>query len=131
MEDRTINIIMITKRFGDVVSVREHIAKYMSEECKYPIDGYTEGILYGIVYNAFFDYLYSSSKERAVTCMRAFIDEYRSKSDMDRMISALSKIQVAEKMKDCYRIGNGDIYHYLDGWHDTKLTAKIEAGEWT
>ena len=131
MQDRTVNIILITKRFTRIQDVKEHIAKYMSEECDTPIETYTDRILCSIVRQAFFDYLWSASKERVITCIREFIEESRSEKDLDRMLSAMCHIQVAEKIEDAFKSGNGDLYHYIDGWHDTEFTQRLDKGEWT
>ena len=123
MEDRTVNIILITKRFGGVQNMKEHIAKYMSEECVCDIKVYTEPVLFSIVKCAFFDYLCSASPRRAVICMREFFDAHHYEKDLDRMLMALGMVQVAERV--------GGYLQYIDGWHDTELTKKIDSGSWT
>ena len=122
MEDRTVNIILITKRFGGVENIKQHIAKYMSEECDCPIETYTESLLNGIVRVAFFDYLINASHSRAISCMREFLDTHMDK-DIDRMIMALCMVQVAETVNYSYQ--------YIDGWHDTTFTKMVDNGEWS
>lgn len=130
MQDRTVNIILIAKRFGEIQDIKERIAKYMSEECDTPVETYTDGILYSIVRQAFFDYLWSASKERAIACIWNFIEKPLGK-DLDRMLFAMCGIQVAEKVEDAFKGLNGDLYHYIDSWHDTEFTQRLDKGEWT
>ena len=122
MEDRTVNIILITKRFGGMENIKHHIAKYMSEECDCPIETYTDSLIYGIIKVAFFDYLRNASHTRAISCIREFIDT-RMDKDVDRMIMALGMVQVAETIDG--------LYQYIDGWHDTTFTKMVDNGEWS
>ncbi len=54
MEDRTVNIIMLTKRCCGLEQTKKAIARYMSEECNCPVSTYTESILYIICKTAYF-----------------------------------------------------------------------------
>jgi len=124
MEDRTINIILITKRFGEPNNVKKAIAKYMSEECNCPIEIYTDDILISILRNAMYDFLHNASrKQDIIAFIRWIIDECCSYDKMiDRIIIAMSMIQVCEKQDWSYV--------ELHGWHETAFTRKLDNEEW-
>lgn len=122
LEDRTVNIILLAKRFGVPENVKRAIAKYMSEECWCPVERYTDEVLYSIVKNAAFDFLHHASRRSdAVAFFRQYLDALYEKS-VDRMIIALSMIQVCEK--------DGWEYKTINGWHETEFTKKLDAEEW-
>ena len=121
MDDRTVNIMLIAKRCGSVESMKRNIAKYMSEECACPIEVYDDRILYSIVKNAFLDFCRSAATIHAVSAMRNFFE--LDGSDLDRMILSLGLAQVAS------RDISGSVF-YINGWHDTEFTEKVDKGEW-
>ena len=125
MEDRTINIILITKRFGKPNNVKKAIAKYMSEECNCPIEVYTDSILMSVLKEAMYDFLHNASrKQDMIAFIRWIIDECRDYYKMiDRIIIAMSMIQVCEKQ-------DWD-YVELHGWHETEFTRKLDNEEWS
>jgi len=124
MEDRTINIILITKRFGYIENVKQAIAKYMSEECNCPVETYTDNVLIGILKEAMLDFLHSASRKQDVIAFTRRIVEggFDCGKMIDRLIFAMSMIQVCEK-KDWE-------YVNLHGWHDTEFTKKLDNEEW-
>jgi len=121
LEDRTVNIMLITKRFGGVNNIKEHIAKYMSEECWCPIEVYTDSVLYDIVKTAFLDYIRNTTSNMAAASVREFLE--KDGQDLERMILTLGLAQVAER--------KGEAWYYINGYHDTKFTEKLESGQWT
>lgn len=124
MNDRTINIILITKRFGEPNNVKKAIAKYMSEECNCPIETYTESILMSIIKEAVFDFLRNASrKSDMIAFTREIVEEYRYNSMLDKIIIAFSMIQVCEK--------DGWEYKNLHGWHETEFTKRLDNEEWS
>jgi len=119
MEDRTINIIFITKRFCGPERAKKAIAKYMSEECMSPFETYTESILMIILRNAMFDFLNHVSRKQDYIAFIREIVESRHEKMIDKLIVALSFIQV--------RFAG----EYLHGWHETEFTRKVENKEWS
>ena len=124
MEDRTINIILITKRFGPPNIVKKAIAKYMSEECNCPIETYTDSILMSIIKEAMFDFLHNASrKSDMIAFTREIVEGHWGYNNMlDRIIIALGMIQVREK--------DGWEYKDLHGWHETEFTKRLDNDEW-
>ena len=124
MEDRTINIILITKRFGEPNNVKKAIAKYMSEECDCPIETYTDRVLMSIIKEAMFDFLHNASRKRdMIAFIREIVDGHRGYDKMiDRIIIAMAMIQVCEKQ--------GWNYVKLHGWHETEFTKRLDNEEW-
>ena len=124
MEDRTINIILITKRFGKPDNVKKAIAKYMSEECDCPIETYTDDVLISILRNAMFDFLHNASRRQDIIAfIREIVDGHCGYDKMiDRIIIAMAMIQVCEKQ--------GWDYAELHGWHETEFTKKLDNEEW-
>jgi hypothetical protein len=124
MNDRTINIILITKRFGKPNNVKKAIAKYMSEECNCPIETYTDSILMSILKEAMFDFLHNASrKSDMIAFTREIVEEHRYDSMLDKIIIAFSMIQVCEK--------DGWEYKNLHGWHETEFTKRLDNEEWS
>lgn len=124
MEDRTINIILITKHFGKLDTIKRAIAKYMSEECNCPIEIYTDNILMSIVKEAMFDFLHNASrKSDMIAFIREIVEAYRYDSMLDKIIIAFSMIQVCEK--------DGWEYKNLHGWHETEFTKRLDNEEWS
>ena len=121
MDDRTVNIMLIAKRSGGIESMKRNIAKYMSEECACPVGVYTERVLYGIVKTAFLDFCKSAATVHSVAAMRNFLELHGT--DLERMIIALGLAQVASTYDD------GSVY-YINSWHDTEFTKKVDKGEW-
>lgn len=123
MEDRTINIILITKRFGPPNIVKKAIAKYMSEECNCPIETYTDSILMSIIKEAMFDFLHNASrKSDIIAFIREIVEEPRYDSMLDKIIVAFAMMQVCEK--------DGWEYKNLHGWHETEFTKRLDNDEW-
>lgn len=116
MEDRTINIIMITKRVYGMEDIKKAIAQYMSEECLCPKSVYTDFIIYSIVKEAFLDYLHSASHIRSVAIVRELL-EAPYPDDLDRMLAVLGKVQVSEQISGHWQ--------YIDGWHDTSFSTML------
>ena len=123
MEDRTINIILLSKRSGTLKNVKKAIAQYMSEECCCPIEVYTDKILFTIVEDAVFDFLYHVSRKRDYISFFRKIIEADCDTMLDRMLLAMGMIQVAEEV-------NGE-FRYINGWHDTDFTKKLDTNKWT
>lgn len=124
MEDRTINIILITKRFGEPSNIKKAIAKYMSEECDCPIEIYTDDVLISILRNAMFDFLHNASrKQDIIAFIREIVDGHQGYDKMiDRIIIAMAMIQVLEKDEWEYK--------HLHGWHETEFTKRLDNEEW-
>ena len=118
MDDRTINIILIVKSFNTLSDVKKYIAIYMGEECRMPSDIYKGAVLYSVVVEAYLDYLNCAEHERAIGCVRRFFNNECPKDDVDRMLTALRFIRVAER--DEY----GNI-RPIDTWHSTYYTPRI------
>ena len=60
MDKRTFNIIMVCKghhNFGKDLTLKQAVARYMSETCICPIEAYTDNVLRGIVWEAFTDFM--------------------------------------------------------------------------
>ena len=123
IEDRTANIILLTKRFGEPDNVKKAIAQYMSEECICPIETYTESILFGIIRNAAYDFLHHVSRRSDAVRFVRELTECRYEKMIDRLIVALAMIQVCEK--DSWE------YKNINGWHETEFTKKLDAELWT
>lgn len=123
MQDRTVNIILISKRFGSFDHVKKAIAQYMSEECCCPVEVYTDRILFSIVENAMFDFLHHASRKcDCIAFIREIVESDYEKM-LDRLLWAMCAMQVAENV-------NGE-YKYINGWHDTDFTKKLDADKWT
>ena len=118
MSDRTVNIIAITKHYGDLDTVKKEIANYMSKECLTAAETYTDWILYSIIKEAYLDYLHYAAQNRAVACVRELLETSFADKLIDRMLRALQSIRVAERREDGY--------HYIDSWHETKFTKELE-----
>ena len=124
MEDRTINIILITKRFGPPAIVKRAIAKYMSEECNCPVEIYTDSILMSIMKEAMFDFLHNASrKSDIIAFIREIVEEHRYDSMLDKIIIAFGMMQICEK--------DGWEYKDLHGWHETEFTKRLDNEEWS
>ena len=123
MEDRTINIILLTKRFGEPDNVKRAIAQYMSEECDCPITVYTNGIIATILRNAMLDFLNSASRKQDIIAFsRELVTDHGYDDIASRIIIAMAMIQVCEKQ--------GWDYVKLHGWHETEFTKKLDNEEW-
>ena len=90
MDDRTLNIIFIIKRY--INDAFHMIAKYMSIECICPIEYYTASTLRGIVQCAFLDYIRHVPSIEAYKATREFLNA--DGSDLERMVIALELCQV-------------------------------------
>ena len=121
MEDRTVNIIYIAKRCGNINRAKRFIAKYLADECRMPAVVYTNTVLFTIVKEAFLDYLRHAEQNRAASCVRTYFDAMSSMDELDRMLIALSLVRVAES--NSY----GDRW-YIDTWRDTEYMDAID--EW-
>ena len=122
LDDRTVDIIMITKRFANPSAIKPAIAQYMSETCGCPVEEYTDGLLYRIVSEAVYDFLRCcSERQDAIAFWRTFI-ESRYEKDIDRMICALSMVQVCRRFDWDYKT--------INGWHETEFSEKLDKGEW-
>ena len=95
----------------------------MSEECDSPVEVYTDRILFSIVENAMFDFLHNASRKCDYIAFIREIVEADCDKMLDRLLLAMGMMQVAEKV-------NGK-YQYINGWHDTDFTKKLDADEWT
>ena len=122
LEDRTVNIILLAKRFGEPENVKKAIAQYMSEECLCPIDTYTDNIILGIVRNATYDFLHHASRRQDTVAFVRALTDCRYEKMVDNMIVALAMIQVCDK--------DGWEYKTLNGWHETDFTKKLDSDEW-
>ena len=119
LQDRTVNIMMIAKRFP-ISRMKSEIARYMSEECGTPVECYTDGILCSIVRHAFFDWLQCSDKSRTMAAIRCYfecVDE--GHPTMECMLIALGLSQVAEIKEDGQ-------HYYICGFHDTEFSRKLD-----
>ena len=119
LQDRTVNIMMIAKRFP-ISRMKSEIARYMSEECGTPTECYTDGILCTIVRHAFFDWLQCSDKSRTMAAIRCYfecVDE--GHPTMECMLIALGLSQVAEIKEDGQ-------HYYICGFHDTEFSRKLD-----
>lgn len=119
LQDRTVNIMMIAKRFP-ISRMKSEIARYMSEECGTPVECYTDTILYSIIKNAFFDWLQCGDKERTMAAIHRYfecVDEGHSTTEC--MLIALGSSQVAEITEDGQR-------YYICGFHDTDFSRKLD-----
>lgn len=117
LSDRTVDIIMITKRVP-VNKMKQTIAKYMSDTCGCPISVYTDDLIYSVVKNAFFDFLYHAEKPSVMALVRNFFECFGAgDDDCLKMLIALGMTQIAERDE------NGQL-HYINGFHntDTKFT---------
>lgn len=121
LQDRTVNIMMIAKRFP-IDKAASEIAKYMAEECGSPADKYTDSIIFSIVKNAFFDWLWCCDKNRTMALIRTYFDCIDEPSQLNRMLIALALSQVAE-------IDNDGNCHEICGFHETDFTKKLKATE--
>lgn len=121
LQDRTVNLLLLTKRFGRPDRVKKAIAKYMSEECDCNINRYTDGIIFSILKEAMFDFMQHARHRDMIAFIREFI-ESRYDKDVERLIIAMSMTQVKAKI-------NGE-YHEINGWHETEFTQKIDAQQW-
>ena len=122
LEDRTCNIILLCKRFGEPDNVKKAIAQYMSEECWCEIETYTEPVLYSILRTAMFDFLHHASRKKDTCGFVRELTEGRFPKLIDNMIIAFGMMQVKEKQD----------WEYVDinGWHETEFTKKLDAEEW-
>lgn len=121
--DRSVNIIMLTKRFGKPDEVKKAIAQYMSEECDCPIEVYTDSVLYSIVKEAVFDFIRCANERGS---MIAFFREYLDanyEKDVDRLIIALSMARVAI-------IDITGQTETINGWHETEFTKSLDTDGW-
>ena len=112
LQDRTVNIMMITKRYP-VEEWKSEIAKYMSEECGCPIEAYTDRVIFKIVNEAFFDYVYCCDKERTMAVLHEFFSREQM-GHLEPVLMALSLAQIAE-------IDPDGSYHYICGYHETEF----------
>jgi hypothetical protein len=94
----------------------------MSEECRCPIEVYTDKILFTIVEGAVFDFLHHVSRKCDYISFFREIIEADCDTMLDRMLLAMGMIQVAEEV-------NGE-FRYINGWHDTDFTKKLDANKW-
>ena len=131
MEDRTVNIIMLTKRCCGLEQTKKAIALYMSEECNCPVSTYTESVLYSIVKTAFFDYMWCAGHERYIATLREMIETNFADKMIDRMLLALGMTRVADTGK-LYMKHNGDwdngveVLKYIDGFHSTPFSNQLD-----
>lgn len=103
MEDRSINIIFIIKRYGD--DAAKMIARYMSIECGSPIDCYTASVLRIVVMAVFLDYIRHSPVIRTLALMDIFL--HSDGDDLTRMMIALGGVPVRTR-DGCYIQGFRD-----------------------
>lgn len=122
MQDRTVNIILIAKRFGKFDNIKKAIATYMSEECCCPIEVYTERLLFNIVEDAMFDFFHHASRRCDYIAFVREIVEADCEKMLERILIAMGMIQVAEEVSGAFQ--------YINGWHDTDFTKKIDNNEW-
>lgn len=109
MERRTSNIILIVKgnhNYGEEVTEKEAIAKYMSETCSYPEELYTYSMILRIVRDVVLDYIDSCDKSSAL--LWDYFDSI-CKDEIDKWISALKHIQVREGNK------------YINGFNENNI----------
>lgn len=122
LQDRSANIILITKRFGKPDNVKKAIAKYMSEECRCPVELYTDDVLYRIVKETVYDFIHHATRRSDVSSFFTYFLDSMYDKILDRMIIGLAMIQVC--MKDGWE------YKDINGWHETEFTRKLDSGEW-
>lgn len=118
LQDRTVNIMMIAKRFP-ADRWKSEIAKYMSEECGCPIETYTNHVIFRIVNEAFFDYVYCCDKQRTMAVLRNYFGCENGNQFTERMLIALGLAQVAEIYPD-------GSHHYICGYHETEFGRKLD-----
>lgn len=123
LEDRTVNIVLLTKRFG-MNDVKKAIAQYMSEECGCPIEVYSDSILYDIVKTAMYDILRCSSNVSYTIAFIREMIETRQSTMLDRFLYSMAMMQVAIRKND------GELV-CINGWHDTEFSKKLDADAWT
>lgn len=122
MSDRSVNIILITKRFDTFKEIKQAIALYMSEECICPIAAYTDSILFNIVEDVMFDFFHHASERHHIIAFTRTIVESDCETMLNKMLLALSLTRVAD-------VNDGKV-KYINGWHDTDFTKKLDANEW-
>lgn len=123
MTDRSVNIILITKYFERFEGIKMAIAQYMHEECLTPIDVYSDGILFNIVKDVMFDFFHHTTEKSYIISFVRYIIDCDYESMLDKILAALSLIRVADV--------KGEKCEYINGWHETDFTQKLEANEWT
>ena len=120
MEDRTVNIIMISKRYYWTEEF-DGIADYMSRECCVKKNIYTPEMIEEIIKHAFLDYIRCAHASRVITLMNNFFDPlFKDKGDGHRMMRAFGLAQVAE-----HNDATGT-WHYIDGFHHTEYMDILE-----
>ena len=120
MEDRTVNIIMISKRYYWTEEF-DGIAKYMSRECGVKKDTYTTEMIEGIIKNAFLDYIRCAHTSRVIALINNFLDPlFKDKGDGHRMMHAFGLAQIAEHSN------TDDTWYYIDGFHHTEYMDVLE-----
>lgn len=116
LSDRTVNIITISKRFSSFVDRRRAVIKYMAEECGSNPEAYDDFIIFSVVKEAFLDYLSVAQPVYANTCVRTLL-ENTSGTDTERMLAAMSDIQIGVIVDNQLR--------FINGWHKTRFMDKI------
>ena len=116
LSDRTVDIITISKRFSSFVDRRRAVIKYMSEECGSNPEAYDDFIIFSVVKEAFLDYLSVAQPVYANTCVRTLL-ENTSGTDTERMLAAMSDIQIGVIVDNQLRL--------INGWHNTRFMDKI------
>lgn len=122
MEDRTVNIILLSKKFGEPENVKKAIAKYMSEECLFPVEMYNENIILGVLHNAVYDFLHCATRSSDIIAFVRELMDCRFEKMIDKIIVALAMMQIREK----YEWG----YREINGWHETDFTKNLDADKW-
>ena len=122
MSDRSVNITLITKRFDTFKEIKQAIAQYMSEECLCPISAYTDSILFSIVEDIMFDFFHRTSEKHHIISFTRTIIESDCEIMLNKMLLELSLIRVAD-------VNDGKV-KYINCWHDTDFTKKLDANEW-
>lgn len=123
MSDRSVNIILITKYFNRFEGIKKAIAQYMHEECLSPIQIYSDEILFNIVKDVMFDFFHHTTDKCYIISFVRYIIDCDYESMLDKILAALSLIRVAN-------VTDGKV-EYINGWHKTDFTQKLEANEWT
>ena len=67
------------------------------------------------------DYIRNATSNMAAASIREFLE--KDGQDLERMILTLGLTQVAER--------KGEAWYYINGYHDTKFTKKVDSGQWT
>lgn len=116
LSDRTVNIITISKRFSSFFDRRNAVIKYMREECGSSPEAYDDFRIFSVVKEAFLDYLSVAQPEHANLCVRNML-ENTSGTDTERMLAAMSDIQIGVIVDNHLR--------FINGWHRTRFIDKI------